>query len=63
MTEKIRKQKELLNLIGRRQESEQLATYINEIQVGDKTNREDMPQKYILMLFSVWILHGQKIMI
>ena len=40
VTEKIRKQKELLNLIGRRQESEQLATYINEIQVGDKTNRE-----------------------
>ena len=40
VTEKIRKQKELLNLIGRRQESEQLGTYINEIQVGDKTNRE-----------------------
>lgn len=40
VTEKIRKQKELLNLIGRRQESEQLVAYINEIQVGDKTNRE-----------------------
>ena len=40
VTEKIRKQKELLNLIGRRQESEQLGTYINEIQGGDKTNRE-----------------------
>lgn len=40
VTEKIRKQKELLNLIGRRQESEQLGTYINEIQVGDKINRE-----------------------
>lgn len=39
VTEKIRKQKELLNLIGR-QESEQLAAYINEIQLGDKTNRE-----------------------
>ena len=39
VTEKIRKQKELLNLIGR-QESEQLTAYINEIQLGDKTNRE-----------------------
>lgn len=39
VTEKIQKQKELLNLIGR-QESEQLAAYINEIQLGDKTNRE-----------------------
>lgn len=39
VTEKIRKQKELLNLIGR-QESEQLVAYINEIQLGDKTNRE-----------------------
>lgn len=39
VTEKIRKQKELLNLIGR-QESEQLTAYINELQLGDKTNRE-----------------------
>ena len=39
VTEKIRKQKELLSLNGR-QESEQLASYIKEIEFGDKTNRE-----------------------
>lgn len=39
VTEKIRKQKELLSLKGR-QESEQLASYIKEIEFGDKTNRE-----------------------
>lgn len=39
VAEKIRKQKELLSLNGR-QESEQLASYIKEIEFGDKTNRE-----------------------
>lgn len=53
VTEKIRKQKELLNLIGR-QESEQLASYINEIQLGDKTNREGHAAKvYFNALFGM----------
>lgn len=40
VTEKIRKQKELLERIGKDEEAWQLQNYIEEIQQGDSTNRE-----------------------
>lgn len=62
VTEKIRKQKELLELLGK-EESGLLGSYLREIAWNDGTNREGMRQKYILMLYLVWILREQRIML
>lgn len=53
VSEKIRKQKELLDYLGRR-ESELLDSYINEIQWNDETNREGHAAKvYFNALFGM----------
>ena len=52
MTEKIRKQKELLKNLGK-EEAGLLEAYLQEIGWNDETNREGMRQRYILMRCSV----------
>lgn len=52
VTEKIRKQKELLDRVGKTEEAMVLQSYINEIQYGDSTNREGHAAKvYFNALF------------
>ncbi len=52
VTEKIRKQKELLERVGKREEAEMLQNYIEEVQYGDSTNREGHAAKvYFNALF------------
>lgn len=52
VTEKIRKQKELLERVGRIEEAGLLQGYINEIKCGDSTNREGHAAKvYFNALF------------
>lgn len=52
VTEKIRKQKELLERIGKDEEAMLLQNYIKEIQYGDSTNREGHAAKvYFNALF------------
>lgn len=52
VTEKIRKQKELLERIGKEEEAGLLQSYIEEIQYGDSTNREGHAAKvYFNALF------------
>ena len=53
VTEKIRKQKELLEILGK-EESNLLASYLEEIEWGDKTNREGHAAKvYFNALFGM----------
>ena len=53
VSEKIRKQKELLDILGK-EESKLLASYLTEIEWGDKTNREGQAAKvYINALFGM----------
>lgn len=53
VSEKIRKQKELLEILGK-EESELLASYLTEIEWGDKTNREGHAAKvYFNALFGM----------
>ena len=53
VTEKIRKQKELLEILGK-EESNLLASYFEEIEWGDKTNREGHAAKvYFNALFGM----------
>lgn len=52
VTEKIRKQKELLERVGKNEEAMLLQSYIEEIQYGDSTNREGHAAKvYFNALF------------
>lgn len=52
VTEKIRKQKELLSYVGRNEEADLLQSYIDELQFGDVTNREGHAAKvYFNALF------------
>ena len=52
VTEKIRKQKELLERVGKREEAGMLKNYIEEVQYGDSTNREGHAAKvYFNALF------------
>lgn len=52
VTEKIRKQKELLERVGKREEAGMLQHYIEEVQYGDSTNREGHAAKvYFNALF------------
>lgn len=52
VTEKIRKQKELLERVDKNEEAMLLQSYINEIQYGDSTNREGHAAKvYFNALF------------
>lgn len=52
VTEKIRKQKELLDRVGRVEEAALLQTYIEDVQYGDSTNREGHAAKvYFNALF------------
>ena len=52
VTEKIRKQMEMLRLIGKKEEVELLQSYIRELQPGDVTNREGHAAKvYFNALF------------
>lgn len=52
VTDKIRKQKELLNRVGKKEEAMLLQSYIEEIQYGDSTNREGHAAKvYFNALF------------
>lgn len=52
VTEKIRKQKELLERVGKNEEAMLLQSYINEIRYGDSTNREGHAAKvYFNALF------------
>lgn len=52
VTEKIRKQKELLERVGKREEAGMLQNYIEEVQYGDSTNREGHAAKvYFNALF------------
>lgn len=52
VTEKIRKQKELLERIGKHEEAWMLQNYIEEVQYGDSTNREGHAAKvYFNALF------------
>ena len=52
VTEKIRKQKEMLEQVGKDEEAMLLQSYINEIQHGDSTNREGHAAKvYFNALF------------
>lgn len=53
VSEKIRKQKELLDILGK-EESKLLASYLTEIEWGDKTNREGHAAKvYFNALFGM----------
>ena len=53
VSEKIRKQKELLEILGK-EESKLLASYLTEIEWGDKTNREGHAAKvYFNALFGM----------
>ena len=60
VTEKIRKQKELLEYQGK-EESKLLDSYLQEIKWNDETNREGHAAKVYLMLFLVWILRERQI--
>lgn len=52
VTEKIRKQKEVLDRVGRVEEAALLQTYIEDVQYGDSTNREGHAAKvYFNALF------------
>lgn len=52
VTEKIRKQKELLERVGKKEEAGLLQSYIEEVQYGDSTNREGHAAKvYFNALF------------
>lgn len=52
VTEKIRKQKEVLDRVGRIEEAALLQTYIEDVQYGDSTNREGHAAKvYFNALF------------
>lgn len=52
VTEKIRKQKEFLEDVGKYEEAELLQGYLNEVQYGDSTNREGHAAKvYFNALF------------
>lgn len=52
VTEKIRKQKELLDRVGKKGEAALLQSYVDEIQKGDSTNREGHAAKvYFNALF------------
>lgn len=52
VTEKIRKQKELLDRVGKIEEAALLQTYIEDVQYGDSTNREGHAAKvYFNALF------------
>ena len=56
VTEKIRKQKELLERIGKDEEAMLLQNYIKEIQYGDSTNREGHAAKVYLRFISMHCL-------
>ena len=60
VTEKIRKQKELLEYLER-EESKLLESYLKEICWNDESNREGHAAKYILMLYSACLLQEQQI--
>lgn len=54
VTEKIRKQRDLLKMIGKEEEADLLTGYIREIQPGDVTNREGHAAKvYFNALFGL----------
>lgn len=54
VTEKIRKQRDLLKIIGKEEEADLLTGYIREIQPGDVTNREGHAAKvYFNALFGL----------
>lgn len=54
VTEKIRKQRDLLKMIGKEEEADLLTGYIHEVQPGDVTNREGHAAKvYFNALFGL----------
>ena len=62
VSEKIRKQKELLELLGK-EEAELLASYYSRSHGMMKPTGKDMPQKYILMHYSGLISPEQRIIL